>query len=538
MSIFSVGLSGLNTAQRVLNTTSDNIANVYTPGYNRQQSMLAEQNNGQGVKVSETRRFFDQFINGQLNSASGELSALKSYQRQAAQVDNFLADQRAGLAPLLQNFFGSIQDLVASPSDAAARQGVLGTADVLAGQFQSFDAYLHDLNRGLNSQIINAVDEINNAATKIASLNREINLATARSGQAPNNLLNLRDQVVSELSEKVNVRVTVQDGQSYNVSVGDGIPLVAGGTSGKLSAGPSAADPNQVAIGFTDAAGNTVEQPESSFRGGTVAGLMAFRQETLIPVQNEIGRLATTFALAFNAQHAAGLDAEGNPGAEMFVVTAPEVYNHRDNAGNAEVTTSFGDFNELTGDDYQLRVTNAAAGEVQVTRQRDGQAMNLTLDASNQIEFDGVILSFGAGLADGDRFQVQPTRRAASGMENQLSDLGQIAAGWSGESGDNRNALALQELQNAELVGGNASFTQHYAAIVSDAGNKANIVNVNTQAQQTLTDQIREIQQSESGVNLDEEAANLIRYQQFYQANARVIDVGSTIIDTLLGLRR
>ena len=75
------------------------------------------------------------------------------------------------------------------------------------------------------------------------------------------------------------------------------------------------------------------------------------------------------------------------------------------------------------------------------------------------------------------------------------------------------------------------------AAIVSDVGNRTNIVQVNLDARQGLTDQLNAVQQSESGVNLDEEAANLIRFQQYYQANARVIDTASTIFDTILGLR-
>ncbi|HBP80567.1 MAG TPA: flagellar hook-associated protein FlgK, partial [Halomonas sp.] len=74
-------------------------------------------------------------------------------------------------------------------------------------------------------------------------------------------------------------------------------------------------------------------------------------------------------------------------------------------------------------------------------------------------------------------------------------------------------------------------------ALVSDVGNRTNIIQVNLDARQGLTDQLRAVQQSESGVNLDEEAANLIRFQQFYQANARVIDTASTIFDTILGLR-
>ena len=107
----------------------------------------------------------------------------------------------------------------------------------------------------------------------------------------------------------------------------------------------------------------------------------------------------------------------------------------------------------------------------------------------------------------------------------------------SAAAGDNRNALALQDLQSKDIVGGSASLSGAYGALVSDVGNRTNIIQVNLDARQGLTDQLRAVQQSESGVNLDEEAANLIRFQQFYQANARVIDTASTIFDTILGLR-
>ena len=106
-----------------------------------------------------------------------------------------------------------------------------------------------------------------------------------------------------------------------------------------------------------------------------------------------------------------------------------------------------------------------------------------------------------------------------------------------GGSGDNENALALQDLQEGLLVGGGATLSGAYASMVGDVGNRTNIVQVNLDAQQGLTEQLEAVQQSDSGVNLDEEAANLIRYQQFYQANAKVIQTGSTIMDAVLGLR-
>ncbi|MEC9481836.1 MAG: flagellar basal body rod C-terminal domain-containing protein, partial [Halomonas sp.] len=98
-------------------------------------------------------------------------------------------------------------------------------------------------------------------------------------------------------------------------------------------------------------------------------------------------------------------------------------------------------------------------------------------------------------------------------------------------------ALALQDLQNVDLVGGKASLSEAYASLVSDVGNRTTVVKVNLTAQEGLTEQLTAVQQSESGVNLDEEAANLIRFQQYYQANAKVIEIGSTMLDTILGLR-
>ena len=92
-------------------------------------------------------------------------------------------------------------------------------------------------------------------------------------------------------------------------------------------------------------------------------------------------------------------------------------------------------------------------------------------------------------------------------------------------------------MQAESIVGGSASVSGAYASIVSDVGNRTNIIQVNLDARQGLTDQLKAVQQSESGVSLDEEAANLIRFQQYYQANARVIDTASNIFDTILGLR-
>src|SRR5690606_24040507 len=161
---------------------------------------------------------------------------------------------------------------------------------------------------------------------------------------------------------------------------------------------------------------------------------------------NQIGQLAVTLAVAFNTQHAQGVDMEGNPGEAFFAIGAPRVYGNSQNTGSASLSGVFGDLDALTASDYDLRVSDAAAGEFTVTRRDSGESFTATLNGAGELEFGGVVLTVDdpAALADGDRFLLQPVRAAAGGMETLIRETGAIAAGLSGDSGDNENALALQ----------------------------------------------------------------------------------------------
>ncbi|MCC5903617.1 MAG: flagellar hook-associated protein FlgK [Halomonas sp.] len=551
MSMFSIGLSGLNAAQNALNTTSNNISNTHTPGYNRELIQLGEGRVGGGVRVNDIERQFNTYVANQLNDAKTQSSALSTYYSQVSQIDNLLADREAGLSPLMQSFFSSLEDLSGSPSDPAARQGVLGSANTLSAQFQSFDGYLQDMQSNINNQIKDEITQVNNTVEQIAGLNREIALARARTGEAPNSLLNQRDYLVSELNERMDIRLNVQDGKTYNISLPNGQPLVTGTNSFKLEAVRAENDPQRIVVGYRDGAGNLAELDESSIKGGALGGLMQFRSETLDKTQNQIGQLAVSLAVAFNEQHRQGVDLNGDAGGDFFNVRAPQVYAYQGNSGAVIESAEFDPetIDQLRAADYTVTF---AGGNPVVTRNDSGVEIDISdgWDTdSNTLTFGGVSLTFSNTPADGDRFEVQPVRRAANGMEVSFTDLEKIAAGqpanpdddpadWiSAGVGDNRNALALQGLQSSNIVGGTASVSGAYAVMVSDVGNRTNITQVNLDARQGLTDQLRAVQQSESGVNLDEEAANLIRYLQLYQANARVIDTAGNIMDTILNLR-
>ncbi|WP_447554865.1 flagellar hook-associated protein FlgK [Vreelandella sp. EE22] len=540
MSMFSTGLSGLNAAQNALGATSNNISNLFTPGYNRELPKISEAGVGGGVRVDAIERQFNTYVANQLNSAKTQSSALQTYSNQMTQIDNLLADRSAGLSPLMQGFFSSLEVLAESPSDPAARQGVLGTANTLSAQFRSFDGYLQDMQSNINSQIRDEVTQINNTVEQIADFNKEISLARARTGEAPNGLLNQRDQLVSELNERMDLRLNVQDGKTYNLSLPNGQPLVTGTRSFRLEAVQADYDPQRTVVGYRDGGGNLVKLDENTIKGGALGGLMTFRSETLDKTQNQIGQLAVSLSVAFNEQHKEGVDLNGEQGEDFFSIGTPQPYGHEGNSTDPDITASFdvATIDQLRATDYTVSFEDGQPSVIRKDNRLSLNADQIDWNAdTRELTFGGVTLAFSETPADGDRFEIQPVRRAGNGMDVSASDIDKIAAGTEFSSGDNRNALALQGLQSQRVVGGAASVSSAYASIISDVGNRANITQVNLDARQGLTDQLRAVQQSESGVNLDEEAANLIRYQQYYMANARVIDTAGTLMDTILNLR-
>lgn len=630
-SMFYTGLSGLNAAQAALVTTGHNTANVNTPGYNRQTAQIASAggvNNpgvgffGNGAKVVDINRSYDQFLTSQLNQAQSANQSLNTYSTQISQIDNLLANQTAGLAPQLQTLFSHVQAVANNPADPSARQQLISSSQALANQFRSMDQYLTGLDANVNDQVSGSVDQINTYTQQIASLNKQVALiATASGGQAPNDLLDQRDQLVSDLGKLVGTKVVVQDGGQFNVYLGSGQALVLGDKAARLAAVSSAGDPGRTVVAIVNAAGKTVEMQESMISGGSLGGLLQFRSETLAPAQNALGRMAISLADTFNAQQKLGMDLNGKMGTDFFSQASPGVIPNVKNTGGGTLVPTFSDLSQLTPSDYRVDVTGAAS--FTVTRLSDN---TLVQADSTTGAYDGVKLTLDGAAVAGDSFLLQPTRTGARDLTVQIFDPAKVAAAspvitgnkasnlgsgaistgvveapygspteldsagvtltydsatneLSGLAGgpviykpgepirlngitvtisgapahgdtftiakntggvsDGSNALLLGALQNKKTMdGGTASVSDAYRQLVSTVGNKTRQVEIASSAQASLTTQIRAAQQSVSGVNQDEETANLLMFQQMYQANAKVIQTASTLFDTVLGISR
>ncbi|MBW5894294.1 flagellar hook-associated protein FlgK [Pectobacterium polaris] len=560
--LINTAMSGLKGAQVALSTVSNNISNQAVTGYSRQNAILEQAISsstsagyiGNGVNVVSINRQYNEFITNQLRAAQTTSSSVSSYYEQISKIDNLLASSTTSLSSTIQGFFSNLQNLTSNAGDSSTRQTVLGKAEGLVNQFKVTDKYLRDMDSGLNTQIQSIVGQVNTYTDQIASLNNEITkLMGANSGTMPNDLLDQRDLLVDQLNKLVGVDVTVQDGIVYNVALKNGTNLVQAGTSNDLVAIGSSNDPTRLTIGYKDQTNDVVSLNESTLTGGSLGGLLSFRTETLDEARGQLGQLALAFADAFNTQHQKGYDRDGVKGGDFFSFGKAVVMNDSKNGGNAALTPSYTDTKDVQATNYAIKYDGA---NWQVTRLSDNSKFTAAVDTSdNSLNFDGIKMAITGTPATNDSFLLKPVNDVIIDMAVAVSDPNKIAAAsvkldengapvldgsgnpvFGGVS-DNTNAKALLALQNEKIVGGKASVSGAYASLVGAIGNQTSTLKINNTSQQNVVKQLTAEQQSVSGVNLDEEYGDLMRYQQYYMANAQVIKTAQSIFDALLAAR-
>lgn len=537
--ILNIGRTALNAAQAGLSVTGHNIANASTRGYSRQeivQTAAIAQNFGygfigQGTEVSQVKRNYSDILAKQFNNAQSASSANNAYASQMAQIDNVLADSSAGLSPAFQQFFASVQTLSSNPGDVATRQAVIASAESLVNRFADIGSRLGELRNGVNTQLALYTDQVTSYASQIAQLNSTISKSLAVDmSNPPNDLMDQRDLLISDLNKLIKADIQPQQDGAYNIFIGNGIPLVVSGKAYGLKVVNSAADPTRLEVAYANNV--TTELDAKTLVGGAIGGLLQFRSNSLDSIQNQLGQIATVFAATFNAQHQAGYDTAGVAGTAFFNVPTPQSYGNANNSVGATLTASITNATALTASDYRI--------------QYDGSNYNITRLSDNTVQsfaslpqtVDGV--SINGTFAAGDSFLLQPTRDNATRLSVLINNVDKIAAAdVDGGSGNNRNALLLADLQNQGTLNNNTvSYESAFGQLVSAVGNKTNELKVTGAAANALLAQTQTAQQAESGVNLDEEAANLLRYQQAYQAAGKVMQIASSLFETLLTLGR
>lgn len=446
--LLSIGVSGLAAAQLGLLTTEHNVTNASTPGYTRQRTVQTSLvglatgygSVGQGTDVVTIERMYDKYLSAQVNTSQTKLSEIDAYYAQISQIDNLLADPSAGLTPAVQDFFNGVQQVAANPSLLSARQSMISSAEVLVSRFHSIESRLDELGNDVNGRIEDAVSSINSYTTQIAELNQRIVIAESAYGQPANDMLDQRGQLINELNKLIKVTSSTSSNGSLNLFVGSGQPLVIGTQAMVMTAEASNADSSKIVVGLQTATGDSIELPDNLVVGGELGGLVKFRSETLGRTTNELGRMAASMALTFNAQYTLGQDllgqAIGDAGfsADFFSMASvePIVVPNAGNTGTPVVSAAFsaptygavtsGNFyTKLTTSDYRL--TNVDGINYNLTRLSDGKSLStdtLANVSSYAAANEGFTISL-SGDSAGNSYLIKPTSNAASNISVNLS---------------------------------------------------------------------------------------------------------------------
>ncbi|MET3131998.1 flagellar hook-associated protein 1 FlgK [Oxalobacteraceae bacterium GrIS 1.11] len=457
MSIINNALTGSLAAQAAVNTASQNIANLQTPGYTRQGVLLGAlgssagvRSAGNGVAVSQLLRFSDAYKSQQLWRSGSDLGARSQTQPYLTQLEQVMGDNVSSISAGVDSFFSALNAAGVDPTSSPLRQQIVTAADAMAQHFNSINNVMSNQLLSVHQQRDAIIPQANTTLASIAALNQKISASVA-GGSNVSDLIDARDQAIDTLSSQMSLEVSDQPDGSRDVSLKSGQPLVIGSIAGSLSSALNVGGSQVLSLQFAT----------SSFAldnvtvGGQLGGLGDFEKNVLAPLQQSVGDIAKSLADKVNAQLALGQTMGPPPvaGGPLFVYTA---------GGSAGIL-------------------NISPG------------------------FTAADLAFSADGTPGDSRNLQ----ALIAIKSQSIPVTSIGTVMIGDA-------------DTQLVGKLGITSQQNQALLATATTVRN---------QAVSDW-----KSTSGVNKDEEAVDLLAYQNMYQANMKVITVANQMFDAMLAM--
>jgi flagellar hook-associated protein 1 FlgK len=313
----SIAMGALEAQQAGLETTTNNIANLNTPGYTRERPVLQEadpiiQNGlayGNGVKLQGIESLRDGILALQISNETQQQGRSQAYVNAMSQAQTLFPDDTSGIGQGISTFFQSLNTLSTDPSNLALRQSVLSAANGMASAFNAAANQLSAQRSSLDQNVQQTVGEINQITQEIAGINTQL-AKLSSTAQGHGSFLDQRDNLIQKLSGLIDVSV-INDGTSITLTTKQGAPLVADNQSFGLS---TALDPAS-GVQHIYSQGTDIT---SGISGGALGGTLQARDQALPALQTQLDSLAGGLVQALNTAHAQGFDLHGNPGGNLF----------------------------------------------------------------------------------------------------------------------------------------------------------------------------------------------------------------------------
>jgi len=557
MSLFeglSIANRGLAASQLALNVTGQNISNANTEGYSRKRLALSADYRtdgsygqmGFGVDVRYIERVRNTFIDRQMvtqKSAQGYTEDMDFALERLENIHQEPSD--TGLASALDNFWNSWSDVSNNPADKSSREALKSTTEVLTERFHYTANEISSYKNSINEQISDYTTQINNLASQISDLNQTIASAEGTVTDQANDSRDQRDLLLQELSTIV--KISYVEDPSGAVSVTSG---------GNMLVSPHKALP-------LEAARETVHTPdgetysnytiryqgsEDTFKadGGRLKALFDIRDTVIPSYEKELNVVAKSLVESVNAVHKTGYNMNRMTGVEFFdennvnasnISLSAAILDDSNNiaagkGGNivgvagAALASDATNIADLTTVNTAYR--NVAVGSVVLTDTATGRVLEEGADKDYVVDYELGrirIINDGAYPA-GTNFNV---------------DFKYNDSGFSGV-GDGGNATDISLIRDKKAIdldsAGNPTHTisEYYAGYIGRLGVERNQATSNLDTQKALVEQLSGQQESISGVNLDEEMSNMVRYQQTFQASARFLSTIKDMMDVLMNV--
>ncbi len=546
-----------------LQVVGQNIANVNTPGYIREEAVFTPAGTqrvgglllGMGVRVDEIIQKVDRFLQQRMQGAASDRASSETQQQSYLDLEQLIGElSNTDLSTALNNFFGSIHEVLNQPESESVRNLTVLQGQTLASDVSQLSSRTTDLRRNVNDRILGVADEINQLTEKIRRLN--IQIAETEGGDvSKSDAVGLRDQrglALDRLSELIDVRLDEQPSGTVNVSL-NGTFLVFDGIRTEVEVSQS----SDRGLATYQLQFKGTEQPlEPS--AGELAGLVASRDEILGGFLDQLNDFARTLIFQFNKLHSSGQGLRGfQDVASEFTVNdenAPldaaglaftptngsfQLLVHNQRTGLTQTSDVFVDLDGLDGNDTtladlaaKLDAIDGISASVSPTR-----GLTITSDSPDQnFAFANDTSGTLAALGINTFF----TGSAASNIGvNQalVSDPAKFAASRGGIGNDTDNAVALADFLNQDLESaGGASLAVLYDRLVANVTQGASVASSVTEGFRVFEENLKGQHLAISGVSLDEEAVRLISFQRAFQATAKYIATLNDLLGVLVEL--
>jgi len=546
---------GLLAQQLAIEVTGQNIANVETEGYSR-QDVTFEANTprhaikygsmhqiGTGVRVAGIERAHDQFLFEQIMD-EGDLTGSTEVKKDIFEQLEILFNEGSGrsLNDALSSFFASVHDLATNARGLPERADLVSKAENLASTFNQTGKQLYTIQRNIDATIETEVTEINLLTTQIGKLNENIHASEPASQYKANDLRDNRDRLVKELSKKIDIQLIEESDSQISLTLKDGTALVLKDQVFDLSTSINGNNESFYDV-YIDT-GSTTKDITSTITGGELRGYLDMRDTEVESILDKMNILSASFIQEFNGIHRAGFGVDGSSGLDFFSALDVTVDHDVDNTGTAVVSMTNASPTTISVDEFEIAFTGSNAFTLNnLTTNASSGTFTFTTGSTFNIK-DGFAVTISGAAVSGDKVTFSVSEDSASGMavsSTITANTRKIAAGTT-TNGDGANALLMADLQNTLSFNsvtwsgsgsGSYTFDEYYNAVVSTIGIESFSAQSTLRQQEGIMLQLNSRRESISGVSIDEEMIKMIKFQQAYNASARMISVVDEMLDTL-----